>query len=124
VDSLGDPVREQRADRPDAPCVLERVADLAEDLVLAEHHRLQPCSDTQQVPEALFVVHLHDDRLWDVPDQHREGAPAGFEVLGDDVPLDAVARLEDERLLDTGLVEQCRGRGPLARRVGQFQLLD
>jgi hypothetical protein len=76
------------------------------------------------VAQALFVIHLDDQLGVDVVGNQPECLPCLRVLGGYHVALDAVARLQDEGLLDAGLVDQQRRRRPLGPVDGLFQLLD
>src|SRR5699024_9434410 len=82
------------------------VLELAEDLVLAEHERLQPAGDPHEMAETLLVAEFADDLVGAVGDDRREALAAVIGIVGDDVELRTVARLERERLADPVVIEQ------------------
>jgi hypothetical protein len=57
------------------------------------------------VAQARFVVEFEDGFGGDISRQHLQGGPASLEAVGNDVSLDAVARLENECLLDARFPE-------------------
>ena len=80
---------------------LPRAAHLAEDLALAEHRRVEPGGDLEQVAGGGLVVLAVEVRVQLVGDEAAELAEevadvgvGAVEALGDGVDLDAVARAE------------------------------
>ena len=93
-----------------APCSagdLPRGADLAEDLALAEHGRVEPGGDLEQMRRGRLVVLAVEVRVELVGGERAELAEevadvgvGAVEALGDGVDLDPVARAEHGHLAD------------------------
>ena len=106
---------------------LPRLADLAEDLGLADHRRVEPGRDLEQVPDRGVVVMRVEMRVQlvggDVADLAQEVADVGVgavEALGDGVDLGAVARADQDDLAHVVAIgETTDGLGDLVRRRGQ-----
>ena len=103
---LQERVVERRADAADRARRLVGGTDLPDDLVLADDERLEATGHAHQVSERPLVVEFADHVGADVRDVRVERGAAGRGVGRDDVRLRAVARLEDERLVDARLGEQ------------------
>jgi hypothetical protein len=137
-------VAEQQVERrPHRPLVLghlPRAADLTEDLALADHRRVQPGGDLEEVPGRGVVVLRVQVRVQLVGTQRaeltEEVADLGvgrMEPLGDGVHLDAVARAEHRHLAQVvppgqpgdGLGDVVRGdRQPLEDRQRSRAVVD
>ncbi len=98
---------ERGARRPFALGDLPRRADLAEDLALAEHGRVEPGGDLEQVGHRAVVVlavevrrELVDAEVAELAQEVADVGVGAVEALGDDVDLGAVARGQDHRLAE------------------------
>jgi len=116
---------EDRTDPVGGPGVLEGPPDLPENLVLAEHHRLDSSGDAKKMLEARRPVQESSVLDGYVGRNIGEGVPSRAGG-GDDIPLGPVAGPEDKGLGDPGSGEQplecvpgvlagC-GRDPVGRR--------
>ena len=98
---------ERRADGGLGLRAVQRLADLAEDLALAEDHRVQAGGDREQVRDGgVVVVHVHvlhelvPVEVGVLGEESRHLFDGAVEALGLHVDLDPVARGDDRRLGD------------------------
>ena len=99
--ALEKPVQ-HRAERSGRLGGARRFLHLAEDLRLAEHHRVQPRSDPERVKYRLFLVEgikVRGELAGAQAVILREPRGDGLRLLARDVQLGAVARRKDRRLL-------------------------
>ena len=96
---------EHRAGAGLAPGRLPRPTDLAQDLMLAQHHRVEPGRHLEQVTDGVLVVvgvEVGVEPLRVDPGEQAQGPPhvteALVEALGVDVDLGPVAGGEDDGL--------------------------
>ena len=89
--------------------------DLSEDLALAEHRRVEPGRDFEQMPDGGAVVLAEQVRAQLVDVEFAEFAQEvpdvgirAVEALGDDVHLGAIARRQHDRLTDVVPLRQAR----------------
>ena len=114
---------ERRADGGLGLCAVQGVADLPEDLALAEDHRVEARGDGEHVRHSGIVV-VHVDVLGELGqveigvlgEQARDLLDSTVEPLGLDVDLDPVAGGDDRGLGDRRRLE--RAVRQLDRRVG------
>ena len=111
---------EHRAHGAFVPCGLPGVPDLAQDLVLAHHHRVEPGGDPEQMLHRFGVVkgiELVGDGLGgesrELGEHLADVGVAAVEALGVGVDLGAVAGGKQHRLAEMG------GRRQLVERFGQ-----
>lgn len=124
VDGLLDAFLEHRADPADRAGVRVGVLQLAEDLVLAEHERFQSAGNPHEVAEALLVAELADDFVGTVGDDRRKALAAVVGIVGDDVQLRTITRLERERLANALVIEQYLDEIALVAGTGRLDLFD